>query len=101
MPASSFSPFSISFQNEHIIYENIVKCTVKNYEFNYTYNPTVIMSGSMQNLKPFATGSSFQPYVTTIGLYNDSNDLVAVAKLTSPIPMSSTTDTTYIVRLDL
>lgn len=51
-------------------------------------------------VKDFATGSAFQPYVTTIGLYNNNNDLLMVAKLSKPIALSSDTDMTFIVRYD-
>lgn len=92
------SSFDILFLNEHIIYEKIIKCTVKDYEFNLSYNPTLSKSGS---LKCFATASDFHPYVTTVGLYNDNNDLLAVAKFGQPIPVSQDTDTTYLIKLDL
>ena len=48
----------------------------------------------------FATGSDFSPYVTTIGLYNGSYQLVAVGKLAQPIPISLYTDTTFVVNFD-
>jgi len=47
------------------------------------------------------TGSAFQPYVTTIGLYNDSNELIAVGKLGRPTPKSQNTDMTFVIRLDM
>jgi hypothetical protein len=47
------------------------------------------------------TGSAFQPYVTTIGLYNDSNDLIAVGKLGRPTPKSENTDMTFVIKLDM
>ena len=89
---------SIAFQNIHYVYEQTIKCTVKSHEFNYSYNKTLLQSGSAQNLVSFATGSDFTPYVTTIGLYDDGNNLLAVAKLSQATPMSSTTDTNYIIR---
>ena len=48
----------------------------------------------------FATGSYFSPYVTTIGLYNKNFQLIAVAKLAQPIPISLYVDTTFIVNFD-
>jgi hypothetical protein len=108
--------YSILFQNEHIIYENEVRCIVKESDFNLSYNPTllqyggqyIVPSGSVYTLtglfdstvKNFATGSFFQPYVTTIGLYNDENELIMVAKLGKPIALSSDTDMTFIVKYD-
>jgi len=99
----------ISFKNEHIIYENEVRCIVRESDFNLSYNPTLV-TGSYTNgiLKDFVTGSlefsgsysNFQPYVTTIGLYNDENELLMVAKLSKPIVLSSDTDMTFIVKYD-
>jgi len=92
---------SISFQNEHIIYENEVRCIVKESDYNLSYNPSLV-TGSYANgiLRSFVTGSFFQPYVTTIGLYNDNNELLMVAKLGKPIALSPDTDMTFIVKYD-
>ena len=96
----SFSA-SVSFQNEHIIYENEVRCIIKESEFNLSYNPTLV-SGSYASgsLRDFATGSAFQPYATAIGLYNDDNELLMVAKLGKPMMISPDTDMTFIVKYD-
>ena len=92
--------FSFSFLNEHIVYEKIINCTVKDYEFNLTFNPSLLASGSSGKILSIATGSDFHPYVTTIGLYNDTNDLLAVGKFPFPLPVSQDTDTTYLIKLD-
>jgi hypothetical protein len=92
---------TISFQNEHIIYENEIRCIVRESDFNLSYNPTLVTgSYTSGTLRDFATGSAFQPYVTTIGLYNDENELLMVAKLGKPIALSSDTDMTFIVKYD-
>ena len=57
-------------------------------------------SNQGENYYDFATGSYFSPYVTTIGLYNESYQLVAVGKLAQPIPISLYTDTTFVVNFD-
>jgi len=91
-------PITISFKNEHIIYENEIRCTVKESEYNLSYNPSLTdVSGSLYG---FATGSAFHPYITTIGLYNDDNDLLMVAKLSEPIMSSLNTDMTFVVKYD-
>ena len=46
------------------------------------------------------TGSYFEPYVTTVGLYNERQQLLAVGKLSQPLPLSSTTDTTILINID-
>ena len=97
----SFLTASISFQNEHIIQENEIRCIVKESEYNLSYNPTLV-TGSYTGgtLRGFATSASFKPYVTTIGLYNDENELLMVAKLSKPHVISSDTDMTFIVKYD-
>ena len=92
--------FNLSFQNEHIIYENEIHCTVRESEFNLSYNPS-LQSDNSGSLYGFATSASFTPYVTTIGLYNDNNELLMVAKLAKPIMVSSNTSMTFIIKYDI
>ena len=93
-----------SFQSTMTIYESQYKCTYSPNEFVYSQNPSII-SGSCRNLEgkiwDFATSSYFEPYITTVGLYNGSNELVAVGKLSQPLQSSNVTDTTILVNLDL
>jgi hypothetical protein len=66
-------------------------------------NPTLQVYDPTYNqfvFTPFATGSEFAPFVTTVGLYDDKHRLVAVAKLNTPIQLPNNTDTTIIVRFD-
>ena len=49
----------------------------------------------------YATGSYFAPYITTVGLYDDFQNLLAICKLSQPLQTSTTTDTTIIINLDL
>ena len=41
-----------------------------------------------------------QQDLTTVGLYNESYQLVAVGKLAQPIPISLYTDTTFVINFD-
>lgn len=99
MPVT-YNDFNISFKNDYMIYEKIIKCTIKDYEFEYSYNPTLIQSGSTSLLKDFTTGS-FSPYATTVGLYNDRNELLAVAKFSQPLPISRNVDTNIVIKMDM
>ena len=93
--------FTVSFKNEHIIHENEIRCLVEESDYNLSYNPTLVNGNySSGSLKDFATGSAFYTYATTIGLYNDDNQLLAVAKLGKPIMMSPDTDMTFVVKYD-
>lgn len=108
------NPFTVSFQNNYTIYENEVRCVVKESEFNLSYNPT-LQTGSITNvnvsgsnfyinngtLKNFATSSDFSPYVTALGLYNDNDELLAIAKFGKPLLLSPNTDMTFVVKYDL
>lgn len=90
-----------SFSSSFTIYETQYKCTIAESEFNYTLNPTIITSGSnIGAMQSFATESYFDPYVTTVGLYNNDQELLAVGKLAKPLPTSKTTDTTILVNID-
>ena len=91
---------TLRFKNEYIIYEQEVRCKVGENDFNFSTNPTVTSDNS-GSIAPFATGSAFAPYVTTVGLYNENSELLAVAKLSQAISLSSVTDTTFVVKYDL
>jgi hypothetical protein len=88
-----------SFSSSYTLYETQYKCTIGADEFNYSNNPSII-SGSEGELYDFATGSFFAPYVTTVGLYDNSYNLLAVGKLAKPLPTSRTTDTTILINFD-
>ena len=88
-----------SFSSSYTIYETQYKCTIGESEYNVTQNPSVI-SGSNGTPWGFATSASFSPYITTVGLYNDQRDLIAVGKLAQPLPTSNTTDTTILINIE-
>ncbi len=96
------SNITCSFQSTTTIYESQYKCTLNPNEFTYTQNPSAISGSSNSGIVyDFLTGSYFQPYITTVGLYNNANQLVAVGKLSQPLQSSNVTDTTILVNLDL
>jgi len=89
-----------SFQSSRTIYETQYKCTIRPDEFNYSLNPSLISGSTDGTPYNFVTGSHFTPYVTTVGLYNEKQELLAVAKLAQPLPTSRTTDTTIVINID-
>ena len=94
---------NITARGTHTIYEKEISCTVGAGEFNRSNNPTLQVYNPVTNqyeFRSFTTGSEFKPYVTTIGLYNDLNQMVAVAKLGYPLQLPSNVDTTFIIRYD-
>lgn len=89
-----------SFSSSYTIYETQYKATVRESEYNFSLNPTIISGSTDGSLYGFTSGSYFQPYVTTIGLYDNAQNLLAVGKLSQPYPLSRTTDTTFYINLD-
>lgn len=72
---------------------------VKNKEYNYSSNPTFYSSSDGTLLyKDFATNP--KTFITTVGLYNDGGDLLAVAKTSQPIEKSFGSEALIKVRLD-
>ena len=92
---------SLSWKGSHTIYEHTYNCRSNQSQLNFTLNPSsynnTTASGSVNDN---ITGSYFQPYVTTVGLYNDANELIAVGKLGQPIPKSQHSDMTFAIKFD-
>jgi hypothetical protein len=71
---------------------------VKNQEFNYTTNPSIIDANG--NLIYTTLINNPQTFITTVGLYNDQNELLAVAKLSRPLVKDFTKEALIKVKLD-
>jgi hypothetical protein len=93
-------PITCSFSSSLTVYETQYKCTIRENEYNYSLNPSILIdtSGSVQ---AFSTSSYFSPYVTTVGLYDENQNLLAIGKLAQPLPTSPTTDTTILINIDM
>ena len=89
-----------SFSSSYTLYETQYKATIRESEFNFSQNPSIISGSTDGSVYDFTTGSFFQPYVTTVGLYNEAQELLAVGKLSQPYPLSRTTDTSIFINLD-
>lgn len=92
----------VYFKGTHAIKEHIYICNILDGEFNATYNPTARekFDERNDNLQAYTTHSEFNPYVTTIGLYNDQHELLAIGKLAQPIKNQDDYDNTFQVRFD-
>ena len=89
-----------SFSSSYEIFETQYKATINEFEYNFSQNPSIISGSTDGSVYDFTTGSFFQPYATTIGLYNEAQELLAVGKLSQPYPLSRTTDTTFYINID-
>ncbi len=102
-PTKFMDIVSVDARGTHTIWETEVSCTINPGEFGMSMNRTVQEYNPEINqfvYRSFMSGSSFRPFVTTVGLYNDNYQLVAVGKLSSPIQLAANTDTTIIVKFD-
>ena len=94
------SSVTCSFSSSFDLFETQYKCTVDPSEFNFSLNPSLISGSTDGTVYDFVTGSYFNPYVTTVGLYNEAQDLIAVGKLAQPLPTNNTTDLTILINID-
>lgn len=91
---------TLSWQSSSEIHTYTAHCRIHDYEFNSTLNPTVI-SGSLGEVEAKFLEPYFNPYITTVGLYNDADELIAVGKLSQPLPKSKDTEMTILVKLGI
>ena len=90
---------NITCDSEEIITSNYIFIRARNAEFNYSQNPTFIDSGSGGvRFTDFITAP--QTFITTVGLYNDTGDLLAVAKLSKPLKKDFTKEALIRIKLD-
>jgi len=71
---------------------------VKNSEFNYTTNPSIIDDNG--NLLYTTLINNPQTFPTSVGLYNDNNELLAVAKMSRPLTKDFTKEALIRIKLD-
>jgi hypothetical protein len=90
--------YNLQFNNTTELNSTVYFCRVNHNEFNYSSNPTYV-SGSRINVKTQATDEPVA-YITTIGLYNDNNELLATAKLSEPLKKAASNEFTLRLRLD-
>jgi hypothetical protein len=96
--ASFAKDFTLSYKSSLDIEQSKYYINVPMNDFNTSTNPSLYdITGSLAS---FATGSDFNPYITTIGLYDTNYNLVAVAKLGAPIPKRNDIDLNFEVRFD-
>jgi len=89
---------AFDLQSEETISSNFVFVRVRNGEFNYSTNPSNITSSG--ELRHNVMINTPQAYITTVGMYNDDNDLLGVAKLSRPLLKDFTKEALVRIKLD-
>ena len=100
--------FTLNYRSTKTIYENEIFLSVLENEFNVSQNPSAVdFNGKFGGFGEYEfsssvdpTGSYLAPYITTIGIYDDDLNMVAVAKLPQPIKSLPEYPVNFIVRFD-
>jgi hypothetical protein len=90
---------SFQLNSQETITSDYVFVRARNAEFNYSENPSFI-SGSNGEVIYDEFINQPQVYITTVGMYNDNNDLLAVAKMSRPLLKDFTKEALIRVKLD-
>ena len=85
--------------SEETITSDFVFVRARNSEFNYSENPSYISGSTGEVIYNYFINNP-QTYITTVGMYNDSNELLAVAKLSKPLLKDFTKEALVRVKLD-
>ena len=88
-----------TLNSEETITSDYIFVRSRNSEFNYSTNPSFISGSTGELIYPEFINSP-QVYVTTVGMYNDANELMAVAKLSKPLLKDFTKESLVRVKLD-
>ena len=90
---------NFGLNSEETITSDFVFIRARNSEFNYSENPSYISGSTGEVIYNYFINNP-QTYITTIGMYNDSNELLAVAKLSKPLNKDFTKEALVRVKLD-
>ena len=96
-PAQGNRGFTINSQEN--LSSDYIFCRARNSEYNYSANPSFISSSTGAVVFPSFVENP-TTYITTVGLYNISQELLAVAKLSRPLEKNFTKELLVRVKLD-
>ena len=84
--------------SEEVITSQYYFVRAKNFEFNYTTNPSFQDENGNVNFTSMINNP--KTFITTVGMYNDNNDLLAVAKMSQPVAKDPTKEALFRIKLD-
>jgi hypothetical protein len=87
-------------QSQETVTSDFVFCRARNAEFNYSVNPSFSVSASAGTILYSDFIQNPTTYITSVGMYNDNNELLAVAKLSKPLKKDFTKEALIRVKLD-
>ena len=96
--AATIAINNLQFTSLNLIKRSMFFTRAFNKEFNYTNNPTAITNAVDGSISSNLTGNP-TTFITTVGLYNDNNELLAVAKTSPPVRKDFSTEKIFNIRL--
>jgi hypothetical protein len=94
------TPYTANYRSTVTINELSVIAKLDAGDFNMSTNLTLTKDDDV-TYQPFVSGSDFAPYITTIGLYDDAGQLLAIGKMAQVIRKRDDVDMNFLVRIDL
>lgn len=91
---------NVSFHNQTNLFSTVYFCRAENTEFNYSSNPTFVDSNQRIRVTSGSNILQTRTYITTIGMYDANDNLLAAAKVNKPITKSPDNESIFRVRLD-
>jgi len=93
-------PYTASYKSTITTYELGVTTRIDQGDFNMSTNLSLTKDDN-STYRCFVSGSDFAPYITTVGLYNDAGQLLAIGKLAQPIRKRIDVDMNFLIKVDL
>lgn len=91
---------SITFHNQTNLFSTAYFCRAENTEFNYSSNPTFVDDNQRIRVTSGSNILQTRTYITTIGLYDANDNILAVGKVNKPITKSPDNEGIFRLRLD-
>ena len=92
--------YSVTYKGTHDISTYDWTCDLLPNEMNLTENITIFKHQGAGDLKDNLTSSLFPTYITEVGLYDDTKNLIGYARVSKPIPKSSKMPMSFFIRMD-
>lgn len=90
----------IDLNNQTNLQSSVYFCRAFNNEFNYSSNPTFVDANGLIRVVSGSNILTTRTYVTTIGIYDENDNLLAVGKVNKPVLKSPETEAVFRLRLD-
>ena len=92
--------YNLQFNNTTELNSQLIRCEARNNEFNHSANRTYLNGSEIRVMSTADENPKPRTYITTVGLYDFNNELMAVAKLSEPLRKDPDNNVVLRVRLD-